>query len=59
LLSAKAVLAALKGDFQTAENEVPAIISQHPGKDPIYHHATYGIASIYALEGKSAEALNG
>ena len=35
-----------------------AILSKHPVKDPIYHHAAYDIACIYALEGKSVEAVN-
>ena len=53
----KALLLALKGDFRAAEGEIPAILSKHPAKDPLYHHATYDIALIYALEGKSAEAV--
>ena len=31
--------------------------AMHPLKDPLYHHATYDIACIYALEGKSADAV--
>ena len=53
----KALLLALKGDFHAAEDQIPAILSRHPAKDPLYHHATYDIALIYALEGKSAEAV--
>jgi tRNA G10 N-methylase Trm11 len=26
-------------------------------KDPVYHHAAYDIACVYALEGKSADAV--
>ena len=53
----KALLLALKGDFRSAEAAIPAILSRHPVKDPIYHHAAYDIACIYALEGKSVEAV--
>jgi TolB-like protein/predicted Ser/Thr protein kinase len=53
----KAVLSALKGDFRAAEAAIPAILGRHPVKDPFYHHAAYDIARIYALEGKSVEAV--
>ena len=53
----KALLLALKGDFRAAEAAIPAILSRHPVKDPFYHHAAYDIARIYALEGKSVEAV--
>ena len=53
----KALLLALKGDFRAAEAEIPIILSKHPLKDPLYHHAAYDIACVYALEGKSAEAV--
>jgi len=53
----KALLLALKGDFRAAEAEIPIILNKHPVKDPLYHHAAYDIACIYALEGKSAEAV--
>jgi TolB-like protein len=53
----KAVLSALKGDFRAAEAAIPAILGRHPVKDPFYHHAAYDIARIYALEGKSDEAV--
>lgn len=57
LPQAKALLFALKGDFRAAEAEIPIILGKHPVKDPIYHHATYDIARIFALEGKSVEAV--
>jgi serine/threonine-protein kinase len=57
LLPTKALLFALKGDFRSAETEIPSILKRHPVKDPIYHHDTYTIACIYALEGKSVEAV--
>jgi predicted Zn-dependent protease len=53
----KALLFALKGDFRAAEEAIPSILSRHPAKDPFYHHAVYDIARIYALEGKSVEAV--
>ena len=46
-----------KGDFLAAEAQIPIILARHPLKDPLYHHATYDIACVYALEGKSAEAV--
>jgi TolB-like protein len=52
-----ALLLALKGDFRSAEAQIPMILAKHPVKDPIYHHAAYDIACIYALEGKTDEAL--
>src|SRR5262245_25980333 len=53
----KALLLARKGDFRAAEAEIPIILGKHPVKDPLYHHAAYDIACVYALEGKSAEAV--
>jgi len=53
----KALLLALKGDFRAAEAAIPSILSRHPVKAPLYHHAAYDIARIYALEGKSVEAV--
>ncbi|PWT92912.1 MAG: hypothetical protein C5B55_05470 [Blastocatellia bacterium] len=53
----KALLFALKGDFRSAEDLIPSILSEHPTKDPLYHHAAYFIACVYALEGKTAEAV--
>jgi serine/threonine protein kinase len=53
----RALLLALKGDFRAAEAEIPNILSKHDAKDPRYHHAAYDIACIYALQGKSDEAV--
>lgn len=53
----KAVLLAATGNFQAAEAEIPGILSKHPLKDPLYHHAAYDIACVYAMQGKSAEAV--
>jgi hypothetical protein len=57
LHSTKALLLASKGDFRRAEAEIPIILGQHPTKDPLYHHVTFDIACVYALEGKSGEAV--
>ena len=57
LPQAKAMLFALKGDFRAAEAEIPIILGKHPVKDPIYHHAAYDIARVFALEGRSVEAV--
>jgi TolB-like protein/tRNA A-37 threonylcarbamoyl transferase component Bud32 len=57
LPSTKALLLALTGDFRAAEAEIPIVLGKHPLKDPLYHHAAYDIACVYALEGKSAEAV--
>jgi eukaryotic-like serine/threonine-protein kinase len=56
-LPTKALLLAAKGDFHAAEAEVPRILASHPLKDPLYHHAAYDIACIYALDGRSADAV--
>jgi hypothetical protein len=53
----RALLSALKGDFRAAEAEIPVILGKHPVKDPNYHHAAYDFACIYALEGKTIEAV--
>jgi TolB-like protein/predicted Ser/Thr protein kinase len=57
VLRDRTLLFALNGDFRSAEAAIPSILSGHPVKDPFYHHAAYDIACIYALEGKSAEAV--
>jgi TolB-like protein len=53
----RAIMFALNGDYRSAENEIPAILNAHPVQNPNYHHATFDIAAIYAIEGKSAEAV--
>jgi TolB-like protein len=57
LTPTRALLLAAKGDFRAAEAEIPIILGKHPLKDPLYHHAAYDIACVYAMEGKSAEAV--
>jgi hypothetical protein len=53
----QALLLAVKGDFRAAEAQIPVVLASHPLKDPLYHHAAYDIGCIYALEGKTAEAV--
>ena len=52
-----ALLLAAKGEFPAAEAQIPIVLARHPLKDPTYHHAAYDIACVYALEGKSADAV--
>jgi DNA-binding winged helix-turn-helix (wHTH) protein/TolB-like protein/Tfp pilus assembly protein PilF len=51
-----ALLAAVQGHFQEAEAAVPAGIGEME-KLLEGHHAFYAYASVYALEGKSADAV--
>lgn len=53
----RALLLASRGDFRGAEALIPVILAKHPTKDPFYHHDTYDIARIYALEGNVPEAM--
>ena len=57
LLSRKVLLSGLKGDFRAAEAGISFIVSNYPVKNLAYHHATYDIACVYALAGKSEEAV--
>ena len=57
LHSTKALLLASRGAFHAAEAEIPIILGRHRLKDPLYHHVTYDIGCVYALEGKSGEAV--
>ena len=52
----KALFLALKGNFHAAEAEIPWIL-ENIRKDRSYHHNTYEIARVYALAGKSDEAV--
>jgi eukaryotic-like serine/threonine-protein kinase len=53
----QALLFALKGDFREAEARVPGIIAKIQHSDQSRHHSTYDAACIYALAGKSDEAV--
>lgn len=55
--AAKAVLTALQGDARSAEAMIPAIIKRHEVKEPYYHHDAFAIAAIYAINGKSGDAV--
>jgi TolB-like protein len=57
LPATEAVLLAAKGDFGAAEAQIPVVLARHPLKDPLYHHAAYDIGCVYAMEGKSADAV--
>lgn len=57
LARTKALLAALKGNFSAAEALIPDILSENPRTKLTYHHAAYDIACVYALQGKSSEAV--
>lgn len=51
----QALLKALKGEQRAAEAMIPSILTGRRNRG--YHHVTYFIARIYALGGKSQEAL--
>jgi hypothetical protein len=51
------LLLALKGDFRVAEARVPGIIAKIRLNDESRHHSTYDAACVFALAGKSAEAV--
>lgn len=53
----KAILDAVKGDFAVAESEVAIIRDQLRVKNLQYHHVTYDIACVYALMGRTEEAV--
>ncbi|MEP6947127.1 MAG: winged helix-turn-helix domain-containing protein [Acidobacteriota bacterium] len=53
----KALLSALRGDLSAAEAAIPEILNNRARSHLAYHHATYDVACIYALEGKSDEAV--
>ena len=52
----KALFLALKEDFSAAEQEIPWIL-EHLPKNRGYHHSAFEIARVYALSGKSEEAV--
>ncbi len=53
----QAFLAALKGDFRTTEAATTFLLSDINPQAFNYHHATYEIACLYAVGGKSDEAV--
>ncbi len=52
----RSLLLALQGRHREAQAEVPQIIDRIP-RNKTSHHSTYDLARIYALDGKSEEAL--
>lgn len=52
----RSLLLALQGRHRDAQAEVPKIIDRIP-RNKTSHHTTYDLARIYALDGKSEEAL--
>ena len=54
--SALALISALRGRFQEAEAKIPDILKESRNNRS-YHHITYNIAAVYALEGKTDEAV--
>jgi hypothetical protein len=52
----RALLLALQGKHSEAQSAVPRIMEK-VRRDKAYHHFTYDIARIYALNGKGQEAL--
>ena len=57
LLMQQAVLLALKGNFSEAQARVPGILAKIHPNDWSRHHSTYDAACIFALAGKSGEAV--
>jgi hypothetical protein len=53
----QALLLALKGDFRSAQERVPGILAKVQLNDQNRHHHTYHAACVYALAGKSSEAV--
>ncbi len=53
----QALLLALKGDVRVAEARVPGIIAKIRLNDESRHHFTYDAACVFALAGKSGEAV--
>ena len=52
----RALLLALQGEYQKAEAMVPSLLEK-VRRIRGYHHSTYTLARIYALRGKSEEAV--
>jgi serine/threonine protein kinase/tetratricopeptide (TPR) repeat protein len=57
LAPSRLLVLAAKGDFHGAEAAIPSVLAQHPLKDPLYHHVAYDIACVYAMQGKSVDAV--
>jgi len=53
----QALLRSLRGDFSNAMRGLPEYIAEIPLNDQTRHHATYDVACVYALAGRSQEAV--
>ena len=53
----QALLRSLRGDFGKAMQGLPEYIAKISLNDSTRHHATYDVACVYALAGKSREAV--
>jgi tetratricopeptide (TPR) repeat protein len=53
----QALLRSLRGDFSKAIRGLSEYIAAIPLNDQARHHATYDVACVYALAGKSQEAV--
>jgi len=53
----QALLRSLRGDFSKAIRGLSGYIAAIPLNDQARHHATYDVACVYALAGKSQEAV--
>jgi len=56
VLSSQALYLALTGDTRAAEAAIPSFVEKGR-QSRAFHHLTYNVACIYALQGKSAEAV--
>ena len=56
-LMQQALFFAVKGNFREAEARVPGLLARIQFNDQSRHHSTYDAACIYALGGKSEEAV--
>jgi DNA-binding winged helix-turn-helix (wHTH) protein/TolB-like protein len=53
----RALLMALRGNFADADAQASIALAKIPRNNESYHHQTYFLASIKAIEGNSAEAV--
>lgn len=57
LLMDKALLFALKGNYSQADAQIKMAFPMVPHTNENYHHETYSLACVQAMEGNSAEAV--
>ena len=57
LLASESLYLAQKGNFREAESQATELIGKLPTGDNRLHHLTYNAACVYALAGKSTEAV--